>query len=66
MIALGFLVFDFLPDGFNSIVSAASMDNKFEIFNLGFSGGFSEFFAKPYTLLAGVLGGGFSPAFRGW
>ncbi len=59
LIALGFLVFDFLPDGFNSIVSAASMENKMEIFNLGFSGGFSEFFAKPYTLLAGVLGGAF-------
>lgn len=59
LIALGFLVFDFLPDGFNSIVSAASLDNKFEIFNLGFSGGFSEFFAKPYTLFAGVLGGAF-------
>ena len=59
MIALGFLVFDFLPDGFNSIVAAASGDNKFEIFNLGFSGGISEFFAKPYTLLAGILGGAF-------
>ena len=59
LIALGFLVFDFLPDGFNSIISAASIDNKFEIFNLGFGGGFSEFFAKPYTLLAGVLGGAF-------
>lgn len=59
IIALGFLVFDFLPNGFSSIISAASVDNKFEIFNLGFSGGFAEFFAKPYTLLAGVLGGAF-------
>ncbi len=59
LIALGFLVFDFLPNGFNSIITAASMDNKLDVFNLGFSGGFAEFFAKPYTLLAGVLGGAF-------
>ena len=58
-IALGFLVFNLLPDGFDSIIAASSMDNKLEIFNFGFSGGFAEFFAKPYTLLAGLLGGAF-------
>ncbi len=58
-IALGFLVFNLLPDGFDSIIAASSMDNKLEIFNFGFSGGFAEFFSKPYTLLAGLLGGAF-------
>jgi SSS family transporter len=59
LLALGFLIFDFLPNGFNSIIEAASIDNKFEIFNLGFNGGLAEFFSNPYTVLAGLLGGAF-------
>jgi len=59
ILALGFLIFNFLPNGIDSIITAATADNKMEIFNLGFSGGIAEFFAQPYTLLAGLLGGAF-------
>ncbi len=30
-----------------------------EIFNWGFSGGIKEFFAQPYTVFGGILGGAF-------
>jgi SSS family transporter len=59
ILALGFLIFNFLPNGVDSIIAAAIPNNKLEIFNLGFSGGFAEFFSKPYTLFAGLLGGAF-------
>lgn len=59
IVALGFLVFEFLPDGFNSIIAASQADGKLEIFNLGFENGISGFFSQPYTLLGGLLGGAF-------
>ncbi len=58
-IALGFLIWNFLPEGFNSIIYASQADNKLQIINWGFSGGIKEFFADPYTLLGGLLGGAF-------
>ncbi len=58
-IALAFLIWEFLPNGFESIMAATQVENKFEIFNLGFGSGLSEFFSTPYTLLGGVLGGAF-------
>jgi len=58
-VALGFLIFKFLPNGFDSIIAISQANGKMEIFNWGFSGGFANFFAQPYTLLAGVLGGAF-------
>ena len=58
-IALGFLIWDFLPDGINSIFSTSLVDNKLNIINLGFDVGIGEFFATPYTLLGGLLGGAF-------
>ncbi|MEN8193077.1 MAG: sodium:solute symporter [Bacteroidota bacterium] len=58
-IALGFLVWGFLPEGINSIILSSQTDNKLELFNWGFSSGFSEFFADPYTVIAGIIGGAF-------
>lgn len=58
-IALGFLIWNFLPEGFNAIISASQADNKMQFINWGFSGGIKEFFADPYTLLGGLLGGAF-------
>jgi len=59
IIALGFLMYEFLPDGFNTIIATAQADGKMEIFNLGFANGFANFFAQPYTALGGILGGAF-------
>ncbi len=55
------LIFSFLPNGMADVVKYATADgtNKFEIFNLNFSGGFSEFFTSPYTLLGAFIGGTF-------
>ena len=58
-IALGFLILNFLPEGFNSIISASQADNKMQFINWGFSGGIKEFFTDPYTLFGGLLGGAF-------
>jgi SSS family transporter len=52
-------VLKLLPDGWGSVVTAASSSNKFQIFNWGFEGGISGFFSQPYTLIGGLLGGAF-------
>ncbi len=54
-----FLLTEYLPDGFNSIILAAQTDNKLSFLNLGFDQSFSEFFNQPYTLISGLLGGAF-------
>jgi SSS family transporter len=43
------------PGGWTGITQAALEAGKFKVFNLSFDG----FFQQPYTLLAGLLGGGF-------
>jgi solute:Na+ symporter, SSS family len=48
-----------LPGGWSSVVNAASADNKFQIFNLGFNNGLAGFFSQPYTLIGGIVGGAF-------
>lgn len=58
-LSLYFLVFQFLPDGFNSVILAAQPENKLNIINLNFGSSLSEFFNQPYTLLSGILGGAF-------
>jgi len=55
----GFSILNLLPDGWNSVVFAASEGDKFQIFNSGFSVTISEFFKTPYTLIGGLLGGAF-------
>ena len=58
VIAIFFLL-KLLPDGWTSVVTAASSTNKFQIINWGFKGGISGFFSQPYTLIGGILGGAF-------
>ncbi len=48
-----------LPNGWSSVVSAASTTGKFNILNLGFGNGISGFFSQPYTLFGGLIGGAF-------
>ena len=55
----GIFILNLLPNGFDSIISAASGANKLKIFNLGFSGSAKDFFSTPYTLLGGLFGGAF-------
>lgn len=59
LLAIGFLVGEMVPGGFQSILEIASAEGKDSILNLGFNLSFSEFFSTPYTLLGGVLGGAF-------
>ncbi len=59
VLALYFLVTTWLPEGFGSIISAAAIDNKLSIINLGFADGIGTFFKTPYTLIGGLLGGAF-------
>jgi SSS family transporter len=54
-----FLITQYLPDGFGSIVSAAQADGKLNVFNFNFGSSVSEFFSEPYTLISGILGGTF-------
>ncbi len=54
-----FLVGHYLPEGFSSIVSAAQAERKLSVFNFNFGSSIGEFFAEPYTLISGVLGGAF-------
>ncbi len=58
IIAIVFIL-KLLPDGWNSVITAASSSNKFQIVNWGFEGGISGFFSQPYTLIGGILGGAF-------
>ncbi len=55
----GFFILNLLPDGWNSVVFAASEGNKFQVINTGFAGSLKGFFTDPYTLIGGILGGAF-------
>jgi SSS family solute:Na+ symporter len=48
-----------LPQGWTSMVNAASAGDKFQILNLGFDNGIAGFFSQPYTLIGGLIGGAF-------
>jgi SSS family transporter len=54
-----FLLTEYLPEGFNTIITAAQPAGKLEIFNLGIGSTLAEFFGDPYTLISGLLGGAF-------
>jgi SSS family transporter len=58
-ITAGIFILNSLPDGWNTVVSAASSDNKFSIINFGFDEGFAGFIKNPYTFLGGIVGGAF-------
>ncbi len=55
----GFILLGLLPNGLDSLFAAAADGNKFNIINLGFDNGLKGFFAQPYTLFGGLLGGAF-------
>ncbi len=55
----GYFILHSLPDGWHSVVAAASPDHKFSIFKLGFENGIRNFFATKYTVFSGLLGGAF-------
>ncbi|TFH01802.1 MAG: sodium:solute symporter [Calditrichales bacterium] len=50
-----FILMDKMPAGF----SLASLGKKTEVFNLDFGQSISDFFGKPYTLIASLIGGTF-------
>ena len=58
-IIAGVFIIRHLPGGWQDVVDAASTDNKFQIFNLGFGTSFSGFFKINYTLVSSILGGAF-------
>lgn len=58
-IVAAIFLLNILPDGWSTVLSSASPENKFDIFNLGFSDGISGFFNQPYTLIGGLVGGMF-------
>ncbi len=53
------ILLDLIPDGTTNIFSTSIKQGKMNILYSGFDLGFSEFFAKPYTLIASVVGGMF-------
>ena len=58
-IIAGIFILNSLPDGWNTVLSTASSNDKFDIFNFGFGGGFDVFIKNPYTFLGGIVGGAF-------
>jgi len=58
-ILAGIFILHLLPDGWKTVVNAASTGNKFNIINLGFNKGIAGFFSQPYTLIGGLVGGAF-------
>jgi solute:Na+ symporter, SSS family len=58
-ILAGIFLLHLLPDGWISVVNAASSGNKFNIINIGFNNGIAGFFSQPYTLIGGLVGGAF-------
>ncbi|MBI3189417.1 MAG: sodium/solute symporter [Ignavibacteriales bacterium] len=54
-----FVLLDEIPGGMSHALAVASASNKTSLLNLGFENSFGEFFSKPYTLIASILGGAF-------
>ncbi len=55
----GIFLLHLIPYGWDEVLSSASVGDKFVLFNLGFENGLAGFFAQPYTLIGGILGGAF-------
>jgi solute:Na+ symporter, SSS family len=58
-ILAGIYLINLIPDGMTGVFKAASVGDKFSIFNFGFNKGITGFFKDPYTVIGGVLGGTF-------
>ncbi|MBT8378373.1 MAG: sodium:solute symporter [Ignavibacteria bacterium] len=58
-IVASIFLFNLLPDGWNSVINAASVDSKLSVFNTGANLSLIDFFDEPYTMFAGIIGGAF-------
>lgn len=54
-----FLVNNYLPEGFASVISASAENDKLNILNFSFGSSLSEFFGQPYNFISSILGGTF-------
>lgn len=58
-IVAGIFIINLLPGSLTSTLSSTSISEKLSIINWGFKDGFAGFFAQPYTLIGGLIGGAF-------
>ncbi|MBS4034734.1 MAG: sodium:solute symporter [Ignavibacterium sp.] len=58
-IIAGIFIINLLPDSLSSTLSRTSISEKLRLINWGFDNGFAGFFAQPYTLIGGLIGGAF-------
>ncbi len=58
IVAIYLLLFTFIPGGLQTVLSIDNFSEKFNFINWGFDGGIRNFFNTPYTLFAGLIGGG--------
>ncbi|MCE1189873.1 MAG: sodium:solute symporter [Ignavibacteria bacterium] len=54
-----YLLVNLIPGGLQGIINFPQLQSKIQCIDLGFSNGPGAFFAKPYTLLGGIIGGMF-------
>ncbi|MFC2135572.1 hypothetical protein ACFLTH_13240 [Bacteroidota bacterium] len=54
-----FLLNPYISGGYEHFSSTALAAEKFDIINWGFDTSIKRFFAEPYTLICGILGGAF-------
>ena len=55
----GYVLLDILPLHFDEVTSILTSQNKITFINFGFENGWMQFFSKPYTLIASIIGGMF-------
>jgi solute:Na+ symporter, SSS family len=53
------VIYNLLPNGWNDVVSFASPENKFQVFNFKFPDSFIEIFTGGYGFIGGLVGGAF-------
>jgi SSS family solute:Na+ symporter len=58
-ILAGIILINNLHGNLGEIFSSPEISKKLSVFNLGFDKGFTGFFAQPYTVISGLIGGAF-------
>jgi SSS family solute:Na+ symporter len=58
-ILTGIILINNLHGNLGEIFSSPEISKKLSVFNLGFDKGFTGFFAQPYTVISGLIGGAF-------
>lgn len=53
------LLMQMIPGGIGSVFTLPELSSKLQIFNFNFGDSFAAFFAQPYSLIGGILGGAF-------